>query len=328
VPRAVSSAAASRERSPERQIATTGRPCAVRGSGSPAVSEEIGARTAPGACPVAHSSGSRPAAAPAGAGGEPRVGVPPPGNVHFGRYHALVIGNNEYRQLKPLKTAVADAREVARVLELDYGFTVRLLLNANRYEMLAALNEMREKLTEKDNLLIYYAGHGELDDRNQRGHWLPVDAEPNSTANWISNVAITDVLNTMTVQQLLVVADSCYAGTLTRSSLGRLEGGLSESERLRLLSVMAKQRSRMVMTSGGVEPVLDSAGGGHSAFAQAFLSVLRANVGVLPGQELFGHLRLRVASVADRVQMRQVPEYAPIKYAGHESGDFVFVRQK
>ena len=266
------------------------------------------------------------AAAPAGA--IPPVGLPRSGSsVSFGNYHALVIGNNDYKLLRPLKTAVADAREVARVLEQDYGFQVRLLVNATRYDMLAALNELREKLTEKDNLLIYYAGHGELDDRNQRGHWLPIDAEPNSTANWISNVAVTDVLNSMTVQQLLVVADSCYAGTLTRSSLGRLEGGLSDTERVRLLSVMAHQRSRMVLTSGGVEPVLDSAGGGHSAFAQAFLGVLQSNVGVLPGQELFSHLRLRVASVADRVQMRQVPEYAPIKFAGHESGDFVFVRK-
>ncbi|HEU4370969.1 MAG TPA: caspase family protein [Methylomirabilota bacterium] len=266
------------------------------------------------------------AATPAAAG-PARVGLPRAASTAaFGRYHALVIGNNDYKLLRPLKTAVADAREVARVLEADYGFQVRLLVNATRYDILAALNEQREKLTEKDNLLIYYAGHGELDDRNQRGHWLPIDAEPNSTANWISNVAITDVLNAMTVQQLLVVADSCYAGTLTRSALGRLEGGLSEGERQRLLSVMAHQRSRMVMTSGGVEPVLDSAGGRHSAFAQAFLEVLRANVGLMPGQELFGHLRLRVASVADRVQMRQVPEYAPIKYAGHESGDFVFVR--
>lgn len=270
-----------------------------------------------------------PRAAPAAsAASEPPVGLPRPASAAaFGTYHALVIGNNDYKLLRPLKTAVADAREVARVLEQDYGFRVRLLLNASRYDMLAALNDLREKLTEKDNLLIYYAGHGELDDRNQRGHWLPIDAEPSSTANWISNVAITDVLNAMTVQQLLVVADSCYAGTMTRSSLGRLEGGLSEGERLRLLSLMAHQRSRMVMTSGGVEPVLDSTGGSHSAFAHAFLSVLRANVGVLPGQELFGHLRLRVASVADRVQMRQVPEYAPIKYAGHESGDFVFVRR-
>ena len=65
---------------------------------------------------------------------------------------------------------------------------------------------------------------------------------------------------------------SCYAGTLTRSSLGRLEGGLSESERLRLLSIMAHQRSRMVLTSGGVEPVLDSAGGGHSAWLHSHRS--------------------------------------------------------
>jgi hypothetical protein len=258
---------------------------------------------------------------------EGTVGAPKLGAISFGTYHALVIGNDAYKLVRPLKTAVADAREVARVLEQDYGFRVRLLLNANRYDMLAALNEFREKLTDKDNLLIYYAGHGELDERNQRGHWLPIDAEPNSTANWISNVAITDVLNAMTVQQLLVVADSCYAGTLTRSSLGRLEGGLSEGERLKLLTAMANQRSRMVLTSGGVEPVLDSAGGGHSAFNQAFLGALRANKGVLPGQELFGDLRLRVASIADRVQMRQVPEYAPIKYAGHESGDFVFVRK-
>jgi uncharacterized caspase-like protein len=257
----------------------------------------------------------------------PQIGVPRAASMTFGNYYALVIGNNDYKLMRPLKTAVADAREVARVLEVEYGFRVRMLENASRYDMLAALNDMRERLTEKDNLLIYYAGHGELDERNQRGYWLPIDAEPNSTANWISNVAITDVLNSMNVQQLLVVADSCYAGTLTRSSLGRLEGGLSENERLRLLAVMAHQRSRMVMTSGGVEPVLDSAGGGHSAFAQAFVSVLQSNVGVLQGQELFGHLRLRVAAVADRVQMRQVPEYAPIKFAGHESGDFVFVRK-
>jgi hypothetical protein len=102
---------------------------------------------------------------------------------------------------------------------------------------------------------------------------------------------------------------------------------VSDNERLKLLSALARRRTRMVLTSGGVEPIIDSAGGGHSAFNQAFLEVLRANVGVMPGQELFSNIQLRVAAIADRVQMRQVPEYAPIKYAGHESGDFVFVRQ-
>jgi caspase domain-containing protein/Sel1 repeat-containing protein len=255
------------------------------------------------------------------------VGIPlPKQRVAFGNYYALVIGINDYRFLRPLRTAVNDAKEVARVLEKEYGFRVTLLLNPTRYDILSKLNDLRERLTDKDNLLIYYGGHGELDQRNQRGHWLPIDAEPNSSANWISNIAVTDILNAMTVQQLLVVADSCYAGTLTRSALGRLEGGMSEQERIRLMQVMAQKRSRMVMTSGGVEPVIDSAGGPHSVFAVSFIALLGSNAGVLAGQEMFQFLRLRVTATAERVDMRQVPEYAPIKFAGHESGDFFFVR--
>jgi hypothetical protein len=245
----------------------------------------------------------------------------------FGNYHALVIGNDEYGGRFPrLETAVNDANAVAQILQELYGFKLRRLVNANRYEILTALNRLREELTEKDNLLVYYAGHGIVDKVNQRGHWLPVDAELNSSANWIPNDAITDILNAMTVRQLLVVADTCYAGTLTRTALGQLQAGISEQKRIDLIQQMAQKRSRMVMTSGGVQPVLDSVGGKHSAFAQPFIELLRTNVGVLPGQELFQLLQLQVAAAADRVRTWQAPEYAPIKHAGHESGDFIFVR--
>jgi hypothetical protein len=271
-----------------------------------------------------------PGASATAAGGPdtPRVGYPKTGKESgFGSYHALVIGNNEYRNLRRLRTAVRDAEVVAEILGRDYGFKVTVLRNADRYTMLSALNTMREKLTEKDNLLIYYAGHGEEDKVNQRGHWLPVDAEPNSPANWISNIAVTDILNAMTVRQLLVVADSCYAGTLTRSSGAQLEGGLTTEQRQGVVERMAQKRSRMVLTSGGVEPVLDSVGGPHSVFAQTFIELLRQNAGVIVGQEFFGLLQQRVsARAAQRVQDPQTPEYAPIKFAGHESGDFVFVK--
>lgn len=268
--------------------------------------------------------GSRNVAGPA----TPRVGLLPSGadRASFGNYHALVIGNNNYRQIRKLRTAVNDAREVAGILEKNYGFKVTLLLDADRYQILSALNSLRERLTEKDNLLIYYAGHGVRDEKTSRGYWLPVDAETGNNANWVSNVDVSDILNTMNVQQLLVVADSCYAGTLSREAMVNLEAGVSEAERLKLMQKMAQKRSRMVMTSGGVEPVLDSTGGIHSAFAQTFIALLRANVGILPGQEMYGLLRDRVAITAQRLDTQQTPEYAPIKLAGHESGDFFFVR--
>jgi TPR repeat protein len=243
----------------------------------------------------------------------------------FGSYYALVIGNNDYARMPKLDTAVTDAKEIAEVLSQRYGFKVTTLLNANRYQTLSALSEMREKLTANDNLLVYYAGHGELDKVNQRGHWLPVDAEPNSTANWISNVDITDILNVMTAKHVLVVADSCYSGTLTRSALGQLEAGMTRDAKINWLKTMTKKRSRTALTSGGVAPVLDAGGGNHSVFAKALLDVLKANDDVIDGSRLYREVAARVAYAATRFQVEQVPEYAPIKYAGHDFGDFFFV---
>jgi uncharacterized caspase-like protein len=262
------------------------------------------------------------AGAPRAAGEE---GVPAITPQNFGRYHALVIGNNEYRQLAKLETAVADAQAVADLLKRSYGFKTTLLLNADRYAILSALNALRESLTEDDNLLIYYAGHGELDRVNQRGHWLPVDAEPTSTANWISNIQVTDVLNAMAAKQVMVVADSCYSGTLTRASLAQLDSGLSDKARTEWIKLMAGKRARIVLSSGGVQPVLDSGGGRHSVFAQAFLAALSGNGGVLEGQRLYRTVAQNVASTAAAASVEQLPQYAPIKYAGHEAGDFFFV---
>ena len=78
--------------------------------------------------------------------------------VKFGDYYALVIGNNAYTKLPKLETAITDATKVGKVLKDRYGFKVTTLTDATRYEILSALNDLRGKLTEDDNLLIFYAG--------------------------------------------------------------------------------------------------------------------------------------------------------------------------
>jgi hypothetical protein len=244
----------------------------------------------------------------------------------LGKYHALVIGNDRYASFRPLRTAANDARAVAAVLRERYGFEVTLLENATRGQTLAELNRLRQRLTDRDNLLIYYAGHGDLDEQTQQGHWLPVDAQPGAPATWLPNTDLSDILNAIAVRHLLVVADSCYAATLTQSSTGRREPGSGASELVKTVEGLASRRARMVMTSGGIEPVADAAGGAHSAFAQIFVGALRTNEGTLLGRDLFGRLQIRVYDLAQRWAISQVPEYAPIKYAGHEGGDFFFVR--
>ncbi len=250
----------------------------------------------------------------------------PKKDLNFGSYHALIIGNNEYTDFPDLDTAISDAQAMARLLEDRYGFQTRVLTNATRYETLSALNEFRGKLTEKENFLLYYAGHGELDKANARGHWLPVDAESTSTANWISNIQVTDILNTMSAKHIMVIADSCYSGTLVRSVTTSIEGGRSDEKRVSWLKVMINTPSRTVLTSGGLSPVLDSGGGGeHSIFANVLLEVLNNNQDILEGPLLYRHVSTRVQTSAAELGQEQEPLYAPIKYAGDLGAPFFFV---
>ena len=85
---------------------------------------------------------------------------------------------------------------------------------------------------------------------------------------------------------------------------------------------MLNKRSRTALVSGGLEPVMDSGGGGHSVFAKAFLDALDNNRTVMEGQALFDAIKRPVVLNSD-----QTPQYSDIRKAGHEGGEFMFVRK-
>jgi uncharacterized caspase-like protein len=244
----------------------------------------------------------------------------------FGRYHALVIGNDHYKHWPQLMNAISDASAVAKLLRERYGFQVTLLEDSARVQIMKALNQYRKILTENDNLLIYYAGHGQLEQRIDRGYWIPVNAELDDNSEWVSLPDVTDMLQLISAKHIMVVADSCFSGKLTRTALAQLKPGLTEEARLRLLQTLAQKRVRTAMTSGGVQPVLDAGGSGHSVFAEALIGVLKENTSVLEAERLFLAVRARVVSASQILNAEQIPTYDPIHMAGHESlGDFIFV---
>lgn len=238
------------------------------------------------------------------------------GRAAFGNYFALVVGNDSYVNVPVLKTAVRDAQSVSAILRDEYGFKVKLMLNATRAQMLDAFDEYRRNLHESDNLLIYYAGHGYLDPDSDRGYWLPVDADQGRRANWLSNTDIADTVRAVRAIHVLVVADSCYSGTLTR---GLSVLGTAQDDYARL----AQKRARTALSSGGLEPVEDAGGGGHSVFANAFMNALHQNPGIVDMSQIFSSIRREVMLASP-----QTPRYGDIRQAGHDGGDFVFVKMK
>ena len=261
--------------------------------------------------------------APAASVPPPAPPAPPPdpqqqamAEIPFGHYHALVIGNDAYRTLPRLASAARDAAAVADVLKNHYGFEVETLINATREQIIDSLSGLRKRLTADDNLVIYYAGHGVYDEAADRGYWLPIDADRNTPTNWVSNADITDMIKAMQAKHVLIVADSCYSGTLTRGLLvAQTDAGY--------IRRMAEKRARTALTSGGLEPVVDAGGNaGHSVFAGALIDVLMGNTGVMDGQDLFAQISGPVA-----VNAPQTPVYGDVRFAGHDGGDFIFVRK-
>ena len=247
------------------------------------------------------------------------VQAPAP-DVRKGFYYALVIGVDQYQHLSVLKTAVDDASAMEAVLRQRYGFQTTLLLDAQatRAGILNALSQYRQGLTEDDSLLIYYAGHGQYDRDADKAYWLPVDADLNSPAYWISADDITTDVRVLPVRHVLIVSDSCFSGGLTRDA----GASVRSDDRDAFLRRMQGSKSRTLLSSGGNEPVADSGSGGHSVFANAILAGLANMTGkAFTAANLFETYILEPVAGASA----QMPQYNVIRNSGHDAGDFVFV---
>lgn len=246
--------------------------------------------------------------------------------INAGRFKALIVGNGRYLSLPSLNTPVSDARKVANLLEEKYGFETTLLLDGSRSDLLNALNQMRKTLGERDNFLLFYAGHGVYDEEVDEGYWQPVDSSDSNDAQWVSNSRITTTLRGFKSRNVLVVADSCYSGVLLRGSGREDSEAASGLDRREYLQRLLEKKTRVALTSGGVEPVVDGlAGEDGSVFTSAFLRVLEGSEGALSGQEIFLKVSEEVVRVSAAAGITQTPEFAGILQSGHDGGDFIFV---
>ncbi|GAK50808.1 peptidase C14 caspase catalytic subunit p20 [Candidatus Moduliflexus flocculans] len=239
-----------------------------------------------------------------------------------GGYYALVIGISNYASLEPLPTAAKDAQTVATILRDTYGMKVNVLLDqkATRESILGAIEVFQRLLKPADKLIIYYAGYGQLDPDTQAASWLPADASLDSLAQWIPTETITASLKRIPANQILIVADSAYSGTLTRARQSELA---NPATRRQYLERLAEKVSRVVITSGALQPVAVDGGNGLSLFATVFTGALQGmSQSVFAAEELFfGSLQEQIAGQSD-----QLPEFQVIRNSGHIGGDFVFAR--
>jgi len=242
-------------------------------------------------------------------------------SVEVGEYYGLIIGIDQYSGEWPmLKNAVNDAKGVAELLSSKYTFHYMKTLydkEATRDKILSEFEYLLETVKANDNVLIYYSGHGEYVENMDKGFWVPVDAAAKSISKYISNEDIRAFLTGIKSKHTLLVTDACFSGDIFR----RKTMTIPYENSTKYYSKMYSLSSRKAITSGGVEPVMDKGKENHSIFAYYFLQALKNNnEKYFDAGQIFDFIKIPVVN-----NSYQTPAYSPIRNAGDEGGQFIFI---
>ena len=234
-----------------------------------------------------------------------------------GNSFALIISNSNYDNLNDLTSPKKDAKVLSEVLKYNYGYNVELISNASRREIIKSFNKLKNNLKANDNLIVYYAGHGKSD--GDTSFWLPREAFPDDDTDWIEDSTIERKIGQIKARNILVIADSCFSGNLTRGV-----DIVSVDTNEEVLNTYRNTVSRVAITSGGDEPILDKGPSGHSIFAAALIDYLKSQKNGFTAQELSLGISDRVLNTSIDYGMKQTPSYGQLFNAGHVGLDFVF----
>jgi filamentous hemagglutinin family protein len=237
--------------------------------------------------------------------------APEPDPLPPGRRVALLFAVEQYidDSVSDLGTPSEDATLIDGVLRQRLGFETRVYRDPTRSEIFDAIRDVARELTEDDQLVVYYAGHGYSFYGTDLAYWLPADAETTRANAWISSAELSRLFHRIPARQILMIADSCYSGGFAGDAVEQVDDVP--------LAELAQRRAVMAMTSGGDEPVAD--GAENSPFARALADELGRLDRAQPLSVAFEPVRSRVEQ-----EMPQTPNYGIVRFAGFDDGaDFV-----
>jgi hypothetical protein len=137
-----------------------------------------------------------------------------------GRRVALIIAMDQYKSLPKLAAPTRDANTLKEVLEnKDIGrYDVKVISNKDHAETIEKISGFcSEGIEPGDLLLIYYSGHGIIDDR-KRLYLTAIDTEREKNklkVNGISSTIIREILHDCRARKKILILDCCFSGAIS-----------------------------------------------------------------------------------------------------------------
>jgi hypothetical protein len=230
--------------------------------------------------------------------------------AHAEKRVALVIGNNDYRNVPKLQKAVNDARTMGDTLK-QLGFTVMVAENQTRQAFSETLLAFDKAVGPGDTAFFFYAGHGfEIAGQN---FLLPTDV-PAASEGQEELVRDASVLADRIIERLqnkkvrtaILVFDACRNNPFERAGTRAVAGGGGLAPMTQLPEGVFS-----VFSAGPRQTALDRLSNNddnpNSVFTRTFAKEL-----LEPGMNLVQvaqHTRRIVSEMAETVRHKQIPVY-------------------
>ena len=230
--------------------------------------------------------------------------------AHAQKRVALVIGNNDYKNVPKLQKAVNDARTMGETLK-QLGFSVMVAENQTRQAFSETLLAFDKAVEPGDTAFFFYAGHGfEIAGQN---FLLPTDV-PAATQGQEELVRDASILADRIIERLqnkkartaILVFDACRNNPFERPGTRAVAGagGLAPMTQL-------PEGVFSVFSAGPRQTALDRLSNDdnnpNSVFTRTFAKEL-----LQPGENLVQvaqHTRRIVSEMAETVKHKQIPVY-------------------
>lgn len=249
------------------------------------------------------------------------------GAAHQQRLHVLTVGITEYKnpQLR-LHYPAKDARDLAQELrrQQDAGLFPRVHVEtltdaqASRGALLLALRELVAQVRSEDLAVVLLAGHGMMDPRTGRYHYLPYDGDGEDMSRNLSAAELQQVLRGVRGRMLLLL-DTCRAGG---ASAGAREA--RDADQSLLVNALGSDRTVVFAASTGGQVAKEEDRWKNGAFTKAILEGLRGEA----DYRYQGRIAMTVLGnyVAERVSALTAGEQTPTVSIPEAVTDFELAR--
>ncbi|MCZ8217698.1 MAG: caspase family protein [Cyclobacteriaceae bacterium] len=199
--------------------------------------------------------------------------------------YALIFATDEYDHWGDLVNPVFDSRTIANELKNTYGFKVDIVENGTQAEVLKKIREYAEKKYKPlDQLLIFFAGHGNYDQTFGEGFVVTRESLINDEAKttYLSHNRLRSIINNIPCEHIFLAMDVCFGGTFDAalaSSRGIDDEVYKEQNTAEFITRKLTYKTRRFLTSGGKTYVSDGIPGKHSPFAKNMIEALRGRGG-------------------------------------------------